>query len=99
MFKTWAAPTQQEVAEQTGADRMMTSKLVRTMEERGLLVRRPHASDARSLHLSLTPAGRDLVRQATQAARDVDALFFGAESATLRATLRRIAEHRGPNDQ
>jgi DNA-binding MarR family transcriptional regulator len=49
--------------------------------------------------LSLTPAGRDLVRQATQAARDVDVLFFGAESATLRATLRRIAEHRGPNDQ
>ncbi len=87
-------PTQQEVAEQAGADRMMTSKVVRTLEERGLLVRQSDQSDARALRLALTPAGRSLVNRAAQVARDVDAHFFGSEPAPLRATLRRIAEHR-----
>jgi len=88
-------PTQQEVAAQAGADRMMTSKVVRTLEERCLLVRHTHESDARALRLTLTPTGRTLVDRATQVARDVDALFFGSDPASQRATFRRIAEHRG----
>lgn len=85
-------PTQREVAEQAGADRMMTSKVVRGLEDRGLLVRQVHESDARALRLELTTTGRDLVRRATKVAREVDTLFFGDDVASLRATLRRIAE-------
>jgi DNA-binding MarR family transcriptional regulator len=87
-------PTQQEVAEQAGADRMMTSKVVRSLEDRGLLVRQAHESDARALRLARTPIGRDLTRQAIQAAQDVDSLFFGEAAPELRATLRRMAGRR-----
>ena len=91
-------PTQQEVAEQAGADRMMTSKIVRTMEERGLLTRRAHETDARAVRVTLTPIGRGLIAQATAHAREVDALFFGADADTLRAVLRGLAEQRHATD-
>ena len=85
-------PTQQAVAEQAGADRMMTSKVVRALEDRGLLRRETDESDARVLRLALTPAGRDLTRRATAIARDVDTRFFGADPTELRATLRELAQ-------
>jgi len=90
-------PTQQQVAEQAAADRMMTSKVAHTLEQHGLLSRQAHEADTRALRLALTPAGRTTVNHATQAARDVDALFFGPDPTELRATLRNIAEHR-PED-
>lgn len=83
-------PTQQEVAEQAGADRMMTSKVVRALADRGLLQRESDAADARALRLALTPAGRDLVRRATKIAREVDTRFFGPDSTDLRAALRQL---------
>ena len=85
-------PTQQDVAHQAGADRMMTSKVVRALEERGLLRRDVDSSDARVLRLALTPTGRELTRAATGIARDVDSGFFGPEPAALRASLRRLTE-------
>ena len=88
-------PTQQEAAEQAGADRMMTSKLLRTLEERGLLARHAHESDARARRVALTPFGRELVGKATAQAREIDARFFGRDADALRTTLRGIAEHRG----
>lgn len=85
-------PTQQAVAEQAGADRMMTSKVVRTLEERGLLERRAHESDARAVRVGLTAAGRELGARATAIARALDAELFGADATALRGTLRGIAE-------
>lgn len=87
-------PTQREVAEQAGADRMMTSKIVRTLEGRGLLTRRAHETDARAVRVALTTTGRGLVDQATTHAREVDALFFGPDATALKATLRGLAEQR-----
>jgi DNA-binding MarR family transcriptional regulator len=88
-------PTQQQVADQAGADRMMTSRVVRTLEEAGLLVRHAHETDGRGIRVALTPAGRDLVQRATAIAREVDALFFGADAEAMRTALRRVAESRG----
>jgi len=87
-------PTQQEIAEQADADRMMTSKIVRTLEGRGLLTRRADESDARALRVALTTTGRGLAAQATAQAREVDALFFGPDAHTLKSTLRGLAEQR-----
>lgn len=36
------------------------------LEKRGLVTREPHAQDRRSLHIGTTPAGAELVRQATE---------------------------------
>lgn len=89
-------PTQQAVADHAGADRMMTSKVVRTLARRGLLERVAHEGDARAVRLSLTASGREAARRATQVARDVDADLFGDDADGLRPVLRRIAEHRTP---
>ena len=88
------APTQQEVAEHAGADRMMTSKILRDLDERGLLTRRADPGDGRVLRVQLTPEGRELTRAAIAVAADLDKTFFGANPTGLRATLRRIAQFR-----
>jgi DNA-binding MarR family transcriptional regulator len=62
-------PTQQAVAEHAGADRMMTSRVVRTLMDAGLVTRELHESDARALRLKVTPAGRDLTARAVAVAR------------------------------
>ena len=88
------APTQQEVAEHAGADRMMTSKVLRDLDERGLLTRQPDPDDGRVLRIHLTPAGRDLTKKAIASATELDKTFFGTNPTSLRTTLRRIAQHR-----
>lgn len=88
-------PSQQQVADQAGADRQMTSRVVRTLQDRGLIARRAHESNARSPRLTMTTQGRALTGRATQIARDLDAHLFGPDTASLRTTLRGIAERRG----
>ncbi|MFF1822303.1 MarR family winged helix-turn-helix transcriptional regulator [Kribbella sp. NPDC058245] len=85
------APTQQEVAAEAGTDRMMTSKVISTLEQRNLLTRERDNTDARMLRLQLTTEGRNLVRRATKIARDIDQAVFGSDSSALRTTLRGVA--------
>jgi DNA-binding MarR family transcriptional regulator len=85
------------VAEHAGADRMMASKVVRGLEQRGLLTRFSHESDARALQLQLTPAGRTLTRQAIEVAQAVDQRIFETQAAHLQPALRVIAEQYGKN--
>jgi len=92
-------PTQQAVADHAGADRMMTSKVVRTLEGQGFITRNPDDSDARVMRLHLTQSGREVTRQATELARDVDAHLFGGDASRMRPVLRRIAEHRTPRHE
>lgn len=47
----------------SGADRMMGSKVIRVLEERGLLVWRPDPADARVLRIEMTAAGMELARK------------------------------------
>jgi DNA-binding MarR family transcriptional regulator len=87
-----AAPTQQQVAEFAGADRMMTSKVLGTLEARGLLVRAADAQDARLRRVTVTDPARALLREATRIARAVDAALLGGD-AELRDRLAAIAEN------
>lgn len=89
-------PTQQQVADMSGSDRMMASKVLRVLEERGLLARRADAGDARVLRIELSAAGRELVRKGVQTAVDTDQQMFGADAELLREHLKPIAAHRIP---
>lgn len=89
---TQGAPTQQQVAQTAGADRMMTSKVVKNLEDAGLLRRMPDPSDARAYRLQLTPAGRRTARKAITIAADLDKELFGDTPAPLRDALQQIAE-------
>jgi DNA-binding MarR family transcriptional regulator len=89
-----APPTQQQVADHAGADRMMASKVLRTLEERGLLTREPDPDDARSLRLRLTGEGRALAGRAVRLAVAVDDELFADNADRLREQLQRVAAHR-----
>ncbi|MFB8005276.1 MarR family winged helix-turn-helix transcriptional regulator [Nocardia sp. NPDC056000] len=90
-------PTQQQVADMSGADRMMGSKVIRVLEERGLLIRRTDPADARVLRIEITPEGRELARKGVQTAVDTDQQIFGDSGEGLRDQLRPIAAHRIPD--
>ena len=86
-------PTQQQIADFSGLDRMMLSKVLATLEKRGLVRRTADAADARVKRLAVTPRGRETVDAATAIARAVDSdLFSVVESpARLRDELERVA--------
>lgn len=90
-------PTQQEAADFARIDRMMASKVVSTLETKGLLTRAADPADARRRRLALTEAGREALRRCVAAARSADDAVFGVltepgEVEALRSALRRIAE-------
>ncbi|MFE3229998.1 MarR family winged helix-turn-helix transcriptional regulator [Nocardia sp. NPDC059228] len=89
-------PTQQQVADMSGSDRMMASKVIRGLEERGLLLRHADPADARVLRIELTSAGRELAGRGVQTAVDTDAQLFGDDGDLLREHLKPIAAHRLP---
>ncbi|MFE5283342.1 MarR family winged helix-turn-helix transcriptional regulator [Nocardia sp. NPDC056611] len=90
-------PTQQQVADMSGADRMMASKVIRGLEERGLLARCADPADARALRIELTAEGRELASRGVRIAVDTDEQLFGVDGDLLREQLKPIAAHRLPN--
>ena len=88
-------PTQQQVVDMAGADRMMGSRVIRVLEDRALLVRRPDLDDARILRIEVTAAGRDLASRAIRIVVDTDLQVFGPDSDALRDQLKSIADRRG----
>jgi DNA-binding MarR family transcriptional regulator len=65
------APSQRELADFSGLDRIHVSKLVRALERAGMVARQQHPSDTRAVAVSITDAGRQAV---TAARREVVAL-------------------------
>lgn len=74
-------PTQVELAAQAGTDIKMTSQVLKTLENKGLLERRPSRVDARAKTVHPTAAGRALAARAVTTVEDVDAEFFGPAGA------------------
>ncbi len=68
--------TQVTLARHAQTDVMMTSQVVRTLEEKGLITRTPQLTDSRAKIVSLTDAGRVLVQQANARVEEADAQFF-----------------------
>lgn len=82
--------TQRRLADHAAADPMMTSQVVRALEQRDLVQRTPHPDDKRARALSVTPSGRALANRAVIAVEACDDAFFavlGKERRTLTKTL------------
>lgn len=58
------APSQRELADQSGLDPIYVSKLARTLERSGLITRTADPSDTRTVRLGLTEAGRSTTASA-----------------------------------
>lgn len=69
--------TQQRLADYAQVDKMMTSKVLQTLERKSVISRLAHPLDGRGKQLQLTEAGETLLRQAYALVQEVDAAFFG----------------------
>jgi len=65
-------PSQRRLAMWTGLGTIYVSKLVRTLERDGLIVRSPDPTDARAVQITLTERGRDTADQAIPIVRALD---------------------------
>jgi DNA-binding MarR family transcriptional regulator len=70
-------PTQVTLARHAGTDQMMTSQVLRKLEQRELLTRVPDPADSRARRLSLTVAGHAVIVAALPAVETVDERWFG----------------------
>jgi DNA-binding MarR family transcriptional regulator len=85
--------TQKQLADHAATDVMMTSQVLRALENAGLVRRAPHPSDRRARALAVTAEGRALADRAVVAVEAADQDFFsvaGPELPGFTAVLRRL---------
>ncbi|WP_326943122.1 MULTISPECIES: MarR family winged helix-turn-helix transcriptional regulator [unclassified Amycolatopsis] len=62
--RTGRPPSQRELADQTGLEALYVSKLARALDADGLIARTRDPADTRTVRLTLTGHGREIVRPA-----------------------------------
>lgn len=81
--------TQVDIANQSNADRMMVSKVLRTLEEKRFIVRSEHDTDTRAKVVRLTPSGEKVLQKALSEVESTDILFF----SVLQKDLKKFNQH------
>ncbi len=82
--------TQVDIANLSNADRMMVSKVLRTLEEKKFITRQEHPTDTRAKTIRLTPEGETVLQKAIVSVETVDLDFFdslGAQVTGFNATM------------
>lgn len=69
-------PSQILLARTAGTDVMMTSKVIRTLEEAKLVARKENRKDGRAVLLQITPAGKRKLASASTALKKSEETFF-----------------------
>ena len=87
---------QTALGQEVGLDRTTTADVVKRLEERGLLERRPNPSDRRTRHVQLTEQGQTLVAELhvnmSRAQERMLEPLRPAEKAILMDLMRRLVE-------
>lgn len=68
--------TQVDIANQSNSDRMMVSKVLRTLEKKEFIARHEHPVDTRAKVIKLTPEGAMVLQKALKIIEDTDKEFF-----------------------
>ncbi|MDV3462924.1 MULTISPECIES: MarR family winged helix-turn-helix transcriptional regulator [Weeksellaceae] len=76
LSKTNNSVTQVDIANQSNTDRMMVSKVLRTLEEKGFLTRQEHKTDTRAKTIQLTDSGAEVLQKALMEVENTDLEFF-----------------------
>lgn len=91
--------TQVDIANQGNADRMMVSKVLRTLEEKEFITRQDHPTDTRAKIIKLTPKGEVVLQKAIVCVETADLEFFNESEATLTAFNSTMATLIGKNSK
>ena len=84
--------TQRELADHAATDPMMTSQVLRALEARGLVERRPHPTDGRAQALLVTAEGARLANRAVVPVEACDEAYFGALGSGLPRFVRALRQ-------
>lgn len=87
--------TQVDIANQGNADRMMVSKVLRTLEEKQFISRQEHPTDTRAKVIKLTGEGADVLQTALTAVEHADIDFFsvlGCDLALFNQSMVNLTE-------
>ncbi|WP_221393665.1 MarR family winged helix-turn-helix transcriptional regulator [Dyadobacter sp. NIV53] len=87
--------TQVDIANQGNADRMMVSKVLRTLEEKKFITRQEHPTDTRAKTIKLTPDGEMVLQKAIICVENADMDFFHkleADLTTFNSTMATLIE-------
>ena len=83
LSKMSSSVTQIDIANQSNADRMMVSKVLRTLEEKGFITRHEHETDTRAKTINLTNEGELVLQKAIIEVENADLDFFATLDAQL----------------
>jgi MarR family transcriptional regulator, organic hydroperoxide resistance regulator len=86
--------SQIQLSQQAKIDVNVTSKVLRTLETKKLVLRSPHLTDTRANVITLTPAGKALIAKANIIVEQADRQFFAkidGEQAKLIQLLTQLA--------
>jgi len=88
------AVTQVDIANQSSADRMMVSKVLRTLEEKKFITRQEHPTDTRAKVIKLSPSGELVLQKALASVESSDVAFFNVldpkELKALNANISKL---------
>jgi DNA-binding MarR family transcriptional regulator len=88
---------QRDLADHASTDPMMTSQVLRVLEERALVVRAADPGDGRARMLTITKQGRALANRAVAVVEEVDREFFAPVGDTTDlAHALRVLKYRTP---
>jgi DNA-binding MarR family transcriptional regulator len=83
LSKNSESVTQVDIANQSNADRMMVSKVLRTLADKGFLTREEHATDTRAKTIRLTASGEVVLQKALVEIENADLAFFTTSDVDL----------------
>lgn len=82
--------TQRELVGATRMDKVAVNRACKVLEDRGLIIRSPNASDGRSHHLELTAAGRRIHGEIMPIALEMERRLFAPLSAGERQAFKEL---------
>ena len=83
LSKTNNIVTQVDIANQSNADRMMVSKVLRTLEDKQFITREEHETDTRAKTIRLTKNGEVVLQKALIEIENADVDFFATLDTEL----------------
>lgn len=92
--------TQQDISLQRRLDKAMVSNVVKTLIEKGLMIRHIHPVDKRAYTLSLTNAGKETAIKGKEIALNADKTFFAKinKKAFIKALTTLLENEGGGNE-
>jgi len=86
--------TQKEIADHSKTDRMMVSKILRTLQKNGLIDRKEHETDTRAKCVLLTDKGVEILQEAMIVKTHANEQFFDhvSDSKQFAEELKRLID-------